>query len=885
MRRFFKDARGAVTVLVTLLLVPAILVSGTAVDLARIHAARSILQDANQLAANSVLTQYNALLYDVYGLMGVAEEDPILGALLDEYIRVSVFGEEKQDRALGTLQIFYGSELSVEEVDFAENKNLRDTDVLRRQIEEYMKFRGPILVVKHFLEVFKENKLKEDAETIKKKLEIDSGMEGLCDKYKELYDAIMYANSLLSFGSDFPGGTVGTVSSRLTDLSNEFGKLKACYASWENLTARLDDLSADPDASAETIAALETDKRDAEAHYNALLDNFRVLMVGGRTGSIWRSGSWASYGTTQGLHTTVANAVKFADDRGKPRFDKVLALAREIDSMNAELTKKVDELEDRLNNGECSDELKSGFTESNGDISRSIIEQYREILKWDDITSMADVFKNGGYDYIDNKMKPLLEGVKFRDSANESAGSLTRTQMEALASNPGFALSSSTTAGSSAAGYYAGIKKDNYTYKAPPGFVAFKDHPGQNGPFFEALEKMINLPPLGPVKMYDGQEDEPGEDAEKQQKNIIKALLDFINTAYTGLANNPMGAKYILDDETAPLERLGLLDIAKLIRDTISDSVIGVITDPLGNVGRAGDYLLLLTYSTSMFSHYATARPEIIEKKKDEITEDDYTKTISNIPISPAVNYFYQSEWEYLYSGHRSAGQNLSAITQLLFLIRLVCNYITVFTVAEVTEIVAGIQVSFAWNPPLGLVLGELARGAFAAAEALVDVGALRTGHKVPFIKSAKKDEWVCSPSGVIDAIKDIMTEKTDEEKAKELKEEKGLSYDNYMLMFFLKEAILNPRAAETMAVRTGDLIEWNIINYQSGANADEKKMAEALASGDRFKLEKMKTDFNITTTANMKMLFLSMPIASRGIGPVIPPSVFPLTVTDYRGY
>ena len=93
MRKCFKDTKGAVTVFVTLLLIPAILISGSAVDLSRILTARSVMQDANQLASNSVLTQYNALLQDLYGLFGVAEDDPILGDLLDDYIKVAVFGE------------------------------------------------------------------------------------------------------------------------------------------------------------------------------------------------------------------------------------------------------------------------------------------------------------------------------------------------------------------------------------------------------------------------------------------------------------------------------------------------------------------------------------------------------------------------------------------------------------------------------------------------------------------------------------------------------------------------------------------------------------------------------------------------------------------------
>jgi len=104
MRRFINNKNGAVTVFVTLLLIPAVLISGTAVDLARIHTARSIIQDANQLAANSVLTQYNALLQNLYGLYGVSETDPILAGLLDEYIKVSVFGEKSQDKGVGTFQ-------------------------------------------------------------------------------------------------------------------------------------------------------------------------------------------------------------------------------------------------------------------------------------------------------------------------------------------------------------------------------------------------------------------------------------------------------------------------------------------------------------------------------------------------------------------------------------------------------------------------------------------------------------------------------------------------------------------------------------------------------------------------------------------------------------
>jgi len=182
MRGFFRNTKGAVTVFVTLLLIPAMLVSGTAVDLARIHTARSIVQDANQLAANSVMTQYNALLKDLYGVFGIAEDDPILGQLLNDYIAVSIFGETGQDRSLGTLQLFYGSDITLAEPLFADGKNLRNEDVLRRQIEEYMKFRGPVIIVQDMLELLGSSTFKEDTGVISDKLEIDTAIAEIDEK-------------------------------------------------------------------------------------------------------------------------------------------------------------------------------------------------------------------------------------------------------------------------------------------------------------------------------------------------------------------------------------------------------------------------------------------------------------------------------------------------------------------------------------------------------------------------------------------------------------------------------------------------------------------------------------------------------------------------------
>jgi len=417
----------------------------------------------------------------------------------------------------------------------------------------------------------------------------------------------------------------------------------------------------------------------------------------------------------------------------------------------------------------------------------------------------------------------------------------------------------------------------------PPGFQKFAEYRDDNLLFFEELKQMIEQPQFDPVKIYEDQKEEQGSDGEKKQKNMINAVLELVDTAYTGLTNDPLGAEYFDDSGTAPLERMGMLDIVKLIPQAIENNVVRAIEDPLNGLKRAGDYVLLLTYSTSMFSNYTTTRPESIGKSKDDTGDIEFTKSITGVPISPEVNYFFQSEWEYLYNGDYNAGKNLNAVTRLLFLVRLVCNYITVFSVNAVTTIVNGIRTAFAWSPPLGLILGELARAAFVAAESLIDVAALRTGHKVPLVKSAAKNEWVCSPRGIMKAVKEIASSQIAGDD--NVKDEKGLSYEYYMYFFFISKALIGWDAAQELAKRTGDLIELNVINYKNGINADEQKMTEEYKKDDRFMLSDYKTDFRITTSASMRMLFLSMPLAQRGAGGVAPPSDLPLSVTDYRGY
>ena len=867
MKNFINNTKGAVTVFVTLLLIPAILISGTAVDLARIHTARSIVQDANGLAANSVLSQYNALLNDLYGLFGVAKNDPVLAELLDEYIRVSVFGEMHQDISMGTLQLFYGSNISIEEIYFTDDKNLRNTDVLRRQIEEYMKFRAPVIIIKEVLDLLGSSSFKEDTGVIGDKLDIDDTIAKIHEKYKELYNAILAGDRCTQVTGGIAGGTVGTVSSGLERIHEQFVDLKKCYENWENV-----EYPDEEDPKKEEKEREYHEKKEVyAAKYWEILNNIKSLTIGGAVGA----------GYSQGLNKTITNAISFAD-RHKPKLDNVVVIARQIDAMKDELSRKIDALENRVIDGDCNDELKEALTGRPGGAEKSLIETYRDILKWDNIEGMANIYKEGGYYYIDVTLKDLLESVIYRNRNMPSFPTLTRVELENILTNSQLNLSDYISAADSLASKLGSYRVSDVTYQMPAGFIKFGEYDGKNKDFFEMLTQMMNQPVVPPVTLFDGQSEASGANTEAKQRGMISELTSLVSTAYAGMFNAPLGAKHINGSAALETDIPDTTDISQSVSQIESHPVSDVISNPYSSAARAGDYLLLLTYCTSMFSNYTTARPEITGRKIDDLHDIGFPKSISGIPISPEVNYFFQSEWEYLYNGNENANKNLSAVSRLIYFVRIICNYITVFSVTEITLIINAIRAAFSWCAPVGILLGELARAAFVAAESAIDLASLRAGYKVPLIKSSS--EWICSPRGITKALANVLSDTVN---TCESSSDKDLTYSNYMLFFFITKGIAGESAAVELAERTADLIEWNILNYSSGLYCDEEKMSQALSETNRFKMEDMKTDFCLTTTVDMRMLFLSMIFAqnfsdSKSIGM---PITMPVTVTDHRGY
>lgn len=882
LQRLKRDCKGAVTVFVTLMLVPAVLISGTGVDLARLYVARSEIQDANQLAANATLASYDALLQDLYGLFGVMQTDGELAEMMEQYIRLALFGEDWNDRGMGTFSHFYGdaSSLAVT-AKAADEKNLENTEVLRRQIEEYVKFRAPAIIVNEVLDKLDTfEKIKEDAKVIKAKMDVDDKVDEIEKEYEKLYECIENVNKAKSTEA----GAVSSVNSFIDRMRETVFDL---FGTRDNYSSMVRD---ENDDGAE----------DYENKYKGLFDNLHAFVAGGtiKTGYIlgneddngnyhkgYFTGSYHTDGVEKSIRDKKSELEKFISNSSfsNDSLKELVDLAEKAEKKRKELSDLLDNLENELNAGKCSSELKTGLTEQKNNNGKTYIENYRELLGYD-IVPMAQAMQNYDEPQLNRTITMLENDVGYGNPNLGNEGFFSFTTLGKLNENQD--------------GYEIDLEIQNderhkndqsllddklarlnglapKKFQVPgDGFEVFQSSrfsSTHNKEFYEKLQEMF-----------------ANQDKTAKKKNIIKGLekaAGKIQKQFTGMLEfEPLGAwnyspgAAANDGDTgfgSDGDWSGSGSAKSQAKKALNDSFLSQIADA---GSRAADKLLLLTYDSEMFSCYATN-----EGYSGDEANEPTEKNMAGIPLGIKVNYYFQSELEYLYNGNlNDARANLKAVTGMIYLVRFVMDYTASFVVPSVNKTVADVEAAVSFLGPGAVAIGELVRLVMALGEGVSDVSRLKDGCTVTVITKTDQN-WHFSPEGIFDQIADgVVGEISDGDfGVKDNDKVGGFTYKDYLRLFLLL------KSGNTLAQRTAKLIELNVTNYKEeiGENSDRSARESAMAAAERVDLQKAVTDFSVTTTVDLKMLFLSMPVAQKGVNGVVPPGTKELVVTDYRGY
>lgn len=874
MRKFFHNCKGAVTVLVTLLLIPAILVTGTGVDIARILAARSIVQDANQLAANSALTEYDALLQDLYGLYGIMRTDHEFASMVDEYLNVAILGDDWVNRKVGTFQVFYGANLETSGVTPAPGKTLANPEVLRRQIEEYSKFRAPAIVVEEILDKLDTfEKVQEDAKVIQTKLDVDDKVEEVDAVYRDIYECIQDVETCIGKQN----AAAAEINAYLQDIYQEFRGMHSLRSRYTSAMRNYQAAMAEEDGWAMAQQYYEQAQRYYEL-YTVRMDNVHALLTGGSVTAIQNDEEQGKE-HSDGLEKCVENyhdiLEDYIDGLGND-LQTLVDLCKKADEKKADLAEKIDELQASLDSGKCTDELRTGMTEPDLKNNKpSIMDQYRELLKYE-LTPMAETMYETDVKQI-RDTQDLMDNAGLGDGAPGTTFTW-RTLKDMSNNNFPIDVLMGTVPYDGGSDTLNRIIEAGVRTWAPadPGFQEFASREFDATHNWEFYTNVLD-------PMYrDGQGDQKAKDNATAAITSVFAKAQELFTE--GLSFDPEGAHSLALGEDESDASTGTdfgtagdwskEDEGKEeLEESLDDDFLSLLTDAAGAIG---DKALLLVYATEMFSNYSYPRLE--DAKEGEEVQPEVS--MAGIPFGTRVNYYYQSEQEYLYNGNQTnAIANLESVAGMILLVRFVFNYIASFVVSDVKTTVNTIKAALSATGPFAVLAGELARMGLAIGESALDVARLRSGEQVALFKT--NDTWRFSVSGLENMVKEgAKNVVLDETLAVGSDDDEGdeglsLSYTDYMRLFLL--LVDN----NTLAERVAFLIELNVTNYDQKIGADEKKMANAT----RFDMSRAITDFSITTTVDLRMLFLSMPMAQRGVNGVIPPKTLPITVTDYRGY
>lgn len=199
--RIFQNKRGAISVFLVIILVPCMLVASIFVDISRVQLAKAVAESSADLALSTLMSSYDYDLSQYYGLMGSCQNIDEYYAAMDMYFEKALLSQEVEDEEIKLLYQRVMKDMSIgskEEVisDILQMKNLTEGSVLsaldganmynatilQKQVVEFMKYRGPIVILTEIVK-----KIKDDP-SVGDTLESEENKE-LVDDKTDFYEA------------------------------------------------------------------------------------------------------------------------------------------------------------------------------------------------------------------------------------------------------------------------------------------------------------------------------------------------------------------------------------------------------------------------------------------------------------------------------------------------------------------------------------------------------------------------------------------------------------------------------------------------------------------------------------------------------------------------
>ena len=214
--KFKKRLKGSITILLIIILLPSILLSGIIVDTSRVNIGKATIDSAGDLAMSSALADYDTIVKEVYGLFAMTQNmtEEERTTEIRKYFENTLVSYGVTDEASagdylnsllgdfnnliggtpdGDIRTLLGMEIPKEDfkVITPEASSLANPAVMRKQIVDYMKFRGPINFGLSIFDVANSfSTIEAQSDVVEKQVVAQESMQDVTDGCKDTIEEI-----------------------------------------------------------------------------------------------------------------------------------------------------------------------------------------------------------------------------------------------------------------------------------------------------------------------------------------------------------------------------------------------------------------------------------------------------------------------------------------------------------------------------------------------------------------------------------------------------------------------------------------------------------------------------------------------------------------------
>lgn len=299
--KFFERTKGVISIFLIIIMLPLFTSAVLLVDGTRYHSAKTIIQEAGDLAAYSTIANYDVNLKDEYGLIAFADvnvnesfnkyfKDSLgngssggsnYSDQIQDFISSSVFrGGNYKDVSFFNLYNF-----NVESANAVGMYPLSEPGVLQNQIVEYSKYRGVETLLERFEILSKFDKIDEETKASQDTLAAVENLSSIEEgkvtnvsgavknlrKQVENYDAAL--SDLLNLIEDYRAKAANEIASMAVNSSNIYEKKQERINAYQAVEDKLNSISAMSDEINNSASSISAEAQQAIDDLNTFKSN------------------------------------------------------------------------------------------------------------------------------------------------------------------------------------------------------------------------------------------------------------------------------------------------------------------------------------------------------------------------------------------------------------------------------------------------------------------------------------------------------------------------------------------------------------------------------------------------------------------------------------